>query len=144
MSSGCGWEQIIYIPSINLAAMKKTLLPIAVAGIWITASEFVRNEFLLKSYWVGHFEALGLRFETLPLNGMLWMVWSFILAYLIFRLLQKFHFWEAICLAWLPAFAMMWITIYNLQVLPLMLLVFAVPLSLIEVAVAALIIKKIK
>jgi len=37
----------------------------------------------------------------------------------------------------------MWITAFNLQVLPLNLLILAIPFSLIEVLVAALIIKKI-
>jgi hypothetical protein len=124
--------------------MKKTILPITIAGIWITVSEFVRNEFLFKNYWINHFDSLGLRFETLPLNGILWMIWSFILAYVIYKLLQKFSFRETLFLAWLTAFVMMWITIYNLQVLPLRLLLFAVPLSVVEVAIAEVIIKKMQ
>jgi hypothetical protein len=122
--------------------MKKNILPITIAGIWITVSEFVRNEFLFKSYWLDHFGSKGLKFETLPLNGFLWFVWSFALAYLIFKLLQKFSFQESLLLAWLSAFVMMWLTIFNLQVLPLALLLFAVPLSLFEVAVAAVLIQK--
>ena len=124
--------------------MKKAILPIALAGIWITASEFVRNEFLFKRYWVDHFDSLGMRFATLPLNGILWIIWSFLLAYVTFRLLQKFSFRDALCLAWLAAFVMMWITIYNLQVLPLRLLLAAVPLSLAEVAIAGVILKKME
>lgn len=123
--------------------MKKTILPISVAGIWITVSEFVRNEFLFKQYWINHFNTLGLKFETLPINRILWMVWSFALSYLIFKLLQKFSFKETIFVAWLSAFLMMWITIYNLQVLPLELLFFAVPLSFLEIVIAVLLIKKI-
>jgi hypothetical protein len=113
------------------------------AGIWVTISEFVRNEFLFKSYWASHFSAIGLTFETLPLNGLLWMAWSFVLSYLIFRLLQKFSFKETVFLAWLAAFLMMWITAFNLQVLPVSLLLFAVPLSILEVTVAGLIIEKL-
>lgn len=128
----------------ELIAMKKTLLPIALAGIWITISEFARNEILFKTYWVSHYSSLGLKFETLPLNGFLWFAWSICLAYLVFRLLEKFSFEESVALAWLPSFLMMWITIYNLQVLPLPLLVYALPLSLIEVLVAAFIINKAK
>ncbi len=129
---------------IKRVVQVKKLLPIAAAGIWITASEFVRNEFLLKSQWAGHYAALGLRFETLPVNGVLWMVWSFALAFVVFKLLEKFSLKETVALAWLAAFPMMWITIYNLQVLPLATLVAAVPLSLIEVAVAALAIEKLR
>lgn len=123
--------------------MKRKFASITAAGIWITFSEFVRNEFLLKNYWVNHFRSLGLEFETKPINGFLWLVWSFALAYILFRLMEKFSFRQAIFLAWLPAFFMMWITVYNLQTLPLGLLIFAVPLSLLEVLVAALIHNKI-
>ena len=121
---------------------RKTIVSVALGGIWITLSEFFRNEFLFKSYWTAHYASLGLRFETLPVNGVLWMIWSFVLAYMIFRLLERFSFWQAIGLVWLSAFVMMWITLYNLQVLPMGLLMFAVPLSLIEVAVAGVIIEK--
>jgi len=124
--------------------VKNKILPIIIAGIWITVSEFVRNEFLLKGYWLDHFRAMGLEFKTLPLNGVLWMIWSFALSYLIFMLHKKFSFIHTILLAWLPAFIMMWLTIYNLQVLPLALLIFAVPLSLVEVAVAVVIIGKFR
>jgi len=37
----------------------------------------------------------------------------------------------------------MWITVYNLQVLPVRLLIVAVPLSLLEVLVAGIIIRKL-
>jgi len=123
---------------------KKTILSIMLAGIWITVSEFIRNEFIFKNYWINHYNSLGLTFETLPINGILWTVWSFVMAYLIFELLRKFSFRKTIFLAWLPAFVMMWITIYNLQVLPVTLLIFAIPLSLLEVYVAGIIIRKFK
>jgi hypothetical protein len=121
----------------------KKILSIIIAGIWITVFEFVRNEFLLKSYWINHFDSLGLMFETLTINGILWMLWSFIFAYVLFRLAMKFSFWETIILGWLVGFVMMWIVIYNLQVLALELLIFAIPLSLIEVIIAVLIILRI-
>jgi hypothetical protein len=122
--------------------MKKTILPILSAGIWITVSEFARNELLFKSFWVDYYKSLNLSFETLPLNGVLWMIWSFILACVIYMLLKHYSFVKTLLLAWLTAFVMMWITIYNLQVLPLQLLLAAVPLSLIEIIIAELIINK--
>ena len=122
--------------------MKKAVLWVTLAGLWITASEFVRNQFLFKRLWIDHFRSLGLAFETKPLNGILWMVWSFLLAYLLFRLLAHLRLGHAVILAWLAAFVMMWITVYNLGVLPLKLLFAAVPLSLLEAAVAAWIVRK--
>ena len=123
--------------------MRKSTLAIFFSGLWITVSEFLRNEILFKNYWIEHYEFLGLEFQTRPLNGILWLVWSFILAYLIFQLLQKFSFKQSVLLAWLGAFVLMWITIYNLQVMPTALLIFAIPLSLLEAYLAAAIIKKI-
>jgi len=123
--------------------MNKNVLSIILAGLWILASEFIRNEFLFKNIWINHYQTLGLNFETLPVNGVIWTMWSFLLAYLIFRLVKKFSFWETTLLIWIVAFVMMWLTIYNLQVLPALLLIFAIPLSLLEVIVAQLIIRKV-
>lgn len=124
--------------------MKSSILSIMLAGLWISISEFVRNEFLFKKYWTDHYSSLGLSFETLPINGILWFVWSLLLAFIIFKLLPKFSFIETVILTWLAAFLMMWITAYNLQVLPINLLLFAIPLSIIEILVASLIIKSIR
>lgn len=116
--------------------MLKKTTPIIFSGIWITLSEFIRNELLFKSYWTEHYQSLNLTFETKPINGILWMVWSFLLAFFLSKMLKKFSKLEAIGLTWLVAFVMMWITIFNLQVLPLSLLIFAIPLSLLEVFIA--------
>ncbi len=117
---------------------------IFLAGLWITFSEFLRNEILFKSFWVNHYQNLNLKFETLPLNGILWMIWSFGLAFFIERLLKKYSVRETFLLAWGVAFPLMWITLFNLQVLPLNLLLPAIPLSFIEIAIAIFILKKFK
>lgn len=114
----------------------KNLLPILLSGLWITTSEFVRNELLFKSYWVEHYESLGLEFVTKPVNGIIWTIWSFLFAALIFVLLKKFSIKETLLIAWSIGFVLMWLVSYNLQVLPLQLLIFAVPLSMLEVGVA--------
>lgn len=124
--------------------MKKSLTAIVTAAAWITISELVRNELLLKSYWVEHYARLGLKFATLPINGILWTVWSLGLAVLIAKLCQTYSFWETVAYVWLAAFVMMWICLFNLQVLPLGLLLAAVPLSLFEVVIAAAIVRKIQ
>ena len=118
------------------------LLAIASVTIWIIAWEMLRNELLFKSIWVDHFSALGLTFETLPINGILWTAWSFILAYVIYELVQVFEFKKAVFISWLLAFPAMWLVVYNLQTLPLKILWFAIPLSIIEVYVASLLAKK--
>jgi hypothetical protein len=121
---------------------KKTLLPILLATIWISVSEFVRNEFLLKSHWTGHYEKMGLVFPSEPVNGAMWGVWSLLLAIAIFILLKKFSLVETTLLSWLMAFVLMWVVIGNMAVLPYSILVYAIPLSLLECFVAAWIIQK--
>lgn len=122
--------------------MKRALLAIGPAGLWIVFSEFLRNELLFRGHWVDHFRSLGLEFETTPINGAMWMVWSFLFAFLLFKLEQRFSFFETVWVSWLAGFVLMWIAAYNLLVLPLRLLLFAVPLSLLEVLVAVALIRK--
>ncbi|HRX42670.1 MAG TPA: hypothetical protein P5315_07830 [Clostridia bacterium] len=120
--------------------MIRKILAVAFSGIWITISEFVRNEFLFKGYWTDHYNELGMSFETKALNGIFWFVWSIILAFIIMKVYEKFNFIQTLYITWLPAFLMMWITVYNLQVLPMKLLWFALPLSIVEITVALFII----
>jgi len=121
----------------------KLLLTIILPGLWITFSEFLRNEILFKYLWIEQYKNLNLVFETLPLNGVLWMVWSFGLAFIISEIREKFNTPQTLVLVWIISFPMMWITLYNLQVLPLALLFFAVPLSIIEIYIALLIPEKL-
>lgn len=122
--------------------MKKSILPILLSTIWISVSEFVRNELLFKSYWVDHYNSLGLVFPSEPINGAMWGVWSLVFAVAIFIVSKKFSLLQTFLLMWVIGFVLMWIVIGNLGVLPFGILLFAVPLSLLEVFVAVLIMKK--
>ncbi len=119
------------------------MLPILLSTVWIGISEFVRNEFLLKDYWTRHYEGFGLVFPAEPINGALWggMVtvlrhWKFLalaavllLVYLYFGLVVRLF--------------LMWLVTGNMAVLPFGILWFAIPLSILEVVVAAAIIKQV-
>lgn len=120
----------------------KNILAIAVTGLWVNASEFFRNEVLVKSYWLEHYQSLGLTFPSTPLNGMVWMVWGFLFALAIFIVSRKFDLMQTTLLCWLMVFVLMWIVAWNLAVFPLGLLVYAIPLSLFEVFVGAFLCKK--
>lgn len=122
--------------------IKKTVLPILLATIWISISEFVRNEFILKSYWTGHYENLGLTFPSEPLNGAVWGLWSFCFAIAVFIIAKKFSLIQTTFLAWFVGFILMWIVVWNINVLPAGILVFAIPLSLFESFLASFIVKK--
>jgi len=119
----------------------KNIFSILVAAIWIGASEFARNEFLLKSLWTEHYRALGLNFPSEPINGAAWGIWSILFAIFIFVISKRFSLIQTTFISWLAAFVMMWAVIGNLGVLPYGILVYAIPLSILESFVAALIIK---
>lgn len=123
--------------------MKKTVLPILLATVWISISEFVRNEFILKTYWTGHYEKLGLIFPAEPVNGAIWGLWSLFFAISVFIISKKFTLLQTTLFSWFIGFVLMWVVIGNLGVLPAGLLVFAVPLSLLEAFLASFIIKKL-
>lgn len=126
-----------------MKTIQKSVLSIILAAVWISLSEFVRNELLFKSYWTAHYQSLGLVFPSEPINGAMWGVWSLLFAIAIFVIAKKFTLTQTTLLSWFVAFVLMWVAVGNLGVLPYSLLYYAVPLSLLEAFVAALIIKKL-
>jgi hypothetical protein len=123
--------------------LKNTILPILLATVWISISEFVRNEFLLKPYWIDHYESMGLIFPSEPINGAVWGIWSLCFAISIFIIAQKFSLLQTTLLSWFVGFVFMWLVIGNMNVLPIGILPFAIPLSILETFGAAFIITKI-
>jgi len=126
-----------------MKTVKQTILPILLATIWISISEFARNEFLLKSYWTDHDQSLGLVFPSEPINGAVWGLWSLCFAIAIFIVAKKFSLLQTTLLSWFVAFILMWISSGNMGVLPFGILPFAIPLSLLEAFLASFIIIKL-
>lgn len=122
--------------------LKKTILPILLATIWISISEFVRNTFLVHKYWIEHYQKLGLTFPEQPINGAVWGIWSLCFAAVILIISKKFSILQTTLLTWFIGFVLMWLVIGNMGVLPFGILRFAIPLSLLESFVASYIIKK--
>ena len=123
--------------------LKKKIIPILSATIWISVSEFLRNELFFKSYWTEHYKNLGLVFPSEPLNGAVWGLWSMLFAIAIFVISKKFSLLQTTLLSWFVAFVLMWVVIWNMNVLPPGLLYIAAPLSLFETFLASLIIKRL-
>jgi hypothetical protein len=123
--------------------LKKIILPIFLATFWISISEFVRNEFLIKTYWIEHYQKLGLVFPSEPINGAVWGLWSLLFAIAIFIFSKKFSLIQTFLLSWFVGYVLMWVVIGNLGVLPDEVLYIAVPLSLLEAFLATFIIKKL-
>jgi len=126
-----------------MKTLKNAIFPIFLATIWISISEFARNEFLLKSYWTDHYQKLGLIFPSEPVNGAVWGIWSLCFAISIYFISQKFNLLQTILLSWFTGFVFMWLVTGNMGVLPYGILPFAIPLSLLETFLAAFIIMKI-
>jgi len=124
--------------------MKRSILPILAAAVWISISEFVRNQFLLQSYWTEHYGGLGLSFPAAPINGAVWGVWSLLFAGVIYVLRTRFDLRETFVLSWFIGFVMMWVVIGNLGVLPFGILPAALPLSMLEAFGAVWIVGKLK
>ena len=121
---------------------KKTILPILLATIWISISEFVRNTFLIHNYWTEHYQKLGLTFPEQPINGAVWGIWSLCFSIVIFIISKKFSLLQTTLLSWFIGFVLMWLVIGNMGVLPFGILIYAIPLSLLEAFLASLIISK--
>ena len=123
--------------------LKKIILPVLLATIWISISEFIRNEFLLKQYWTDHYSGLGLIFPSKPINGAVWGIWSLVFAVVIFIISRKFSFWQTVGINWIAGFVLMWLVVGNMAVLPFGILPVAIPLSAVEVIVATFIFFKL-
>ena len=110
----------------------RSVLAIVLAGIWINASEFLRNELWLKDEWLRHFHAMGLVFPSAPLNAAVWGLWGLLFALAVFWVTRTQAWLQSTLICWLMGFVLMWLVVGNLAVLPFGLLVYAVPLSLLE------------
>ena len=117
--------------------MKKGILQILLTTIWISASEFGRNQFLLMPMWVEHYKKMGLIFPAQPVNGLVWGIWSSAFAVFIFIISKKFSIVMTALLSWLAGFVFMWLVLGNMGVLPFGILIYAIPLSIAEVFVAS-------
>ena len=115
----------------------RSIIAVVVTGIWVNASEFFRNEVLLKTYWVDHYRSLGMIFPSEPKNGTIWLIWGFVFAIVLYVLSRRFDVIQTALISWFMAFVLMWLVILNLNVLPVALLLYAVPLSLLEVFVGS-------
>ena len=123
--------------------LKKTVLPIILTGIWINISEIVRWGLVIKSHWVNHYQSMNLVFPTEPVNGIIWLIWGFLFAVIVFILSKKFNLIQTTLLSWFVVFVMLWVVLWNINILPRVILWIVVPLSLLEAFISALICKRL-
>ena len=115
----------------------RNIIAVILTGVWVNASEFIRNEILLKTYWVDHYQSLGMAFPSEPSNGRIWIAWGFLFALAIFLISRKFNLIQTALITWFMAFVLMWVVTFNLNVLPGAILIYAVPLSLLETFISS-------
>lgn len=96
---------------------------------------------MIENYWIEHYEQLGLTFPGEALNMVTWMIWGFLYATLIFILAKKFNLLQTMLIVWSAVFFMMWIVVWNVGILPVDMLGYNIPLSLLEAYIAVLICK---
>jgi len=126
---------------MNLPSRRITA--VLLSGLWVNASEFVRNEVLLKTYWVDHYQSLGMIFPSELKNGVIWIAWGFLFAAAIYVISRKFNLIQTALISWFMAFFLMWVVTFNLKVLPSAILFYAVPLSLLEAFIGSYLCVKI-
>jgi len=122
----------------------RTIVGIALAGVWISISEFVRNRYLVHEHWIQHYAGMGLKFPEDPVNGVVWGIWSLLYAVVTGCIAVRFRGFSAFALAWLIGFPMMWLVLGNLGILPYGILPLAVPLSMLETGGAVFIIQRMR
>ncbi len=122
---------------------KRVILPILITGIWVNISETIRWLYLIEPYWFEKYEQLEIEFPKEDINLVVWMIWGFVYATIIFILSQKFTLVQTTVYSWLAVFVMTWIVLWNIGILPTEMLWYNVPLSILETFVGTLICKKL-
>ncbi|MDX5586238.1 MAG: hypothetical protein QNK20_15220 [Aureibaculum sp.] len=120
---------------------KQVVIPIIITGIWINISETIRWIFLIEPYWAEQYQKLNITFPNEKINLIVWMIWGFLFGITIFVLSKKYNLFQTTIFSWFVAFAMMWLIVWNIGVLPIRMLWLNIPLSLLETFIGAYICK---
>lgn len=122
----------------------KTGWQILLVAIWINFSGTVRWMLFAKPRFDALYRGRGMEFPNALANNILWVLWGVLAAVLVVFLSKKFSMMHTFVFSWLAAFAMHWIVLWNAAAMPLALLSIAIPWSLVEVFIAALIANKLQ
>ncbi len=127
-----------------MAIKVKTGWQVLLVAIWINFSGTVRWMLFAKPKFDALYKGRGLDFPNALANNILWILWGVLAAVLVVFLSKKFSMLHTFYLSYLAAFVMHWIVLWNAAALPLDLLWIAVPWSLVEVFIAALIANRLQ
>ena len=127
-----------------MANTAKSAWQILLVAVWINFSETIRWMLYSKSKFEALYQSKGMTLSGGPINMILWVIWGVIIASIVFVLTRKLSLLHATLLSWLAAFVTTWIILWNFDILPLDMLWVVVPLSLLEIFIAALISGKLQ
>ncbi len=127
-----------------MTSQVKPVWQVLVLAVWINLAETVRWMAYTKPRFDALYQSKGLELPNGPINGILWMAWGVTIAFIVFMLARKFTLLQTTLLAWLGAFLLVWIVLWNSAVLPVEILPVVAPLSLVTVLVAAFIAKRLQ
>jgi len=127
-----------------MASNTKTGWQVLLVALWINFSGTARWMLFAKQRFDALYRGRGMEFPNTLANNILWVLWGVLAAVLVVFLSRKFSMLQTFGLSWLAAFAMHWIVLWNVAALPLGLLWIAIPWSLAEVFIAALIANKLQ
>ncbi|MFT3738667.1 MAG: hypothetical protein QM786_07895 [Breznakibacter sp.] len=99
--------------------------------------------FKKRSFVEIHYGKLGLLFPAQSINGAVWGIWSLCFSVAIVVAAKKYTLLQTTLIAWLIGFVMVWLALWDLNVLPLTILPIAVPLSFLETFMASFIVRKL-
>lgn len=112
------------------------------SAVWIALNEFPRDHLLLIDQWTTHYASKGLTFAGEPVSRAVWGFWSLSFEVAIFFMARRFSLLETGALAWGAGYVVMWLVVGNLGMLPMSILHYAIPWSLLKAFGAVWIVKK--
>jgi hypothetical protein len=127
-----------------MTSKARSIWHVVLLAVWINLSESVRWILYSKPKFDALFRSMGREVPSQPINNILWIIWGFIIAFLVFILSRKFTVVQTTLITWLAVFVTVWIALWNSAVFPLEMLPVVVPLSLLNIFIAALIAKKLQ
>jgi hypothetical protein len=125
-----------------MANFKKPIWQILLVSIWVNIYESLRWILIAKPDIETHFKAVNLTLPNEPINNILWLIWGVIISAVIYILSKKYTLWQTTFIVWITVYVMHWIALWNCAVLPVITLLHALPLTFINVLVAAFICRK--
>ncbi len=122
--------------------MRKYILAVLVAGIWVNISEFARAYAFMDS-WSTHYTAMNVAYPPAEMKMWVWIVWGFLAAGVVAWLATKFDLLRTAGIAWISIFLLTTIAMLNIAFVPMDLALVELPWTFVEMLIAAFIARKI-